>query len=184
MSGRLIGSASTTRLIRQLLVVRLAEAGWWGQIIGPHGSGKSTLLATLLPELRRHRPVVTVELHTDRRTFPTLTPTVPPPLLVVDGYEQLGWWTRRRIQARCRQWGWGLMVTAHRDLGLPTLFRTAVTPALARAIVDTLVPPADHASFAQVDLSAGLVRHRGNLREVLFDLYDLYEQGSHAAHSE
>ena len=33
------------------LVDRLRQAGWWGEIVGPHGSGKSTLLATLADAL-------------------------------------------------------------------------------------------------------------------------------------
>src|SRR5262245_62831976 len=84
------------------LATRLEGQGWWGQIVGPHGSGKSTLLATLLPELRRRRRVVVVELHADRRRFLELAWSREPTLLVVDGHEQLGWWARRRVRATCR----------------------------------------------------------------------------------
>lgn len=159
------------------LVVQLEQHGWWGQIIGPHGTGKSTLLATLLPELRARRDVVTVELHTDRRRFLELSWESGEKLLVVDGYEQLGWWTRHRIQKRCRQCGWGLLVTAHSDLGLPTLYCTSVTPKLARTLIKQLLSDGDPELFANVDLRVTLERHHGNLREVLFELYDQYEAG-------
>ena len=35
-----------------LLIARLRQSAWWGQITGPHGSGKSTLVQTLLPHLQ------------------------------------------------------------------------------------------------------------------------------------
>jgi hypothetical protein len=160
------------------VVTRLERQGWWGQIVGPHGSGKSTLLATLLPELRRRRAVVTVELHADRRRFPDLAGGPDSTLLAVDGYEQLSWWTRRRVQRYCRRWGWGLLVTAHGDPGLPALLRTGVTPALARTLVEGLLTEKQREMFAKVDLAQGLARHHGSLREILFELYVLFEAGA------
>jgi hypothetical protein len=157
---------------------RLERQGGWGQIVGPHGSGKSTLLASLLPELRRRREVVTVELHEDHRRFPDLPATAGPTLLVVDGYEQLGWWARRRVRGICRRRGWGLLATAHGDVGLPTLCRTRVTPTLARTLIDGLLTAEQRGMFANVNLGQALARHRGSFREVLFELYDLYEARS------
>src|SRR5262245_57441084 len=145
------------------LATRLEGQGWWGQIVGPHGSGKSTLLATLLPELRRRRrTVVTVELHADRRRFPELAWSREPTLLAVDGYEQLGWWARRHVGKTCRRWGWGLLATGHGDLGLPMLYRTEVTRALARALVEGLLTQEEWEGFAKVDLGQALARHRGS----------------------
>lgn len=160
------------------LTARLERQGWWGQVIGPHGSGKSTLLAALVLELRRHRPVDVVELHQDDRRLPPTVWTMPPAsaVLVVDGYEQVSWWQRRRLQAHCRRSGLGLLVTAHRNLGLPDLYRTQVTLELAEAIVTGLVTDEQRTLVADVDLERELARHRGNLREVLFGLYDRCEQ--------
>lgn len=159
------------------LADRLEARGWRGQVVGPHGSGKSTLLAALLPELRRRRTVVVVELHEHERHLPATvwSPREGPTLLVIDGYEQLGWWSRRRVQNHCRRQGWGLLVTAHRELGLPELYRTGVTPELAAVIVDGL--RGDERPLDTPDLGRRLAHHRGNLREVLFELYDRYEAG-------
>lgn len=154
----------------------LERLGGWGQIIGPHGSGKSTLLAALLPHLRQRQTVVTVELHTDRRRWPDLAPLPPPALLVVDGFEQLSWWTRWRVRSLCRRWGWGLLVTAHADMGLPLLHRTGVDPSVAHEIVAALLSPDEQHLCAPDHLEQALARHRGNLRDVLFDLYDIYER--------
>ena len=150
------------------LTDRLEANGWRGQIVGPHGSGKSTLLAALLPELRRRLAVVRVELHDRERRLPAETwATGEGTLLVIDGYEQLGWWTRRRVRKHCRR----LLVTTHRGQGLPDLYRTAVMVELAGAIVRGLL------AEEVPDLARRLGHHRGNLREVLFELYDRYESG-------
>lgn len=160
------------------LVARLERQGWWGQIVGPHGSGKSTLLATLLPELRRRRTVISVALHADERRLPANVWTASGAiLLVVDGYEQLGWWSRQRLQGHCRRRQCGLLVTTHRSLGLPDLFRTCVTPALAQALIEGLLPKEHRPLLSDRDLERHLARHRGSLREVLFELYDHYETG-------
>jgi hypothetical protein len=97
-------------------------------------------------------------------------------LLVIDGYEQLGFWTRRTIRARCRRAAYGLLVTAHRPAGLPDLHRTSTNVALAQQVLDALLREDDRRILPELDLAGLLARRRGNLREVLFDLYDVYEQ--------
>ena len=159
------------------LVALLERQGWWGQIVGPHGSGKSTLLAALLPELRR-RTVVSVTLHAEERRLPaeawSLSSSAT--LLVVDGYEQLGWWSRR-VRGHCRRRGCGLLVTTHHDVGLPDLYRTRVTATLAQTLIEGLLTQEQRCLFGPLDVERHLARHHGSLREVLFDLYDRYEAG-------
>jgi hypothetical protein len=164
------------------LVERLRSQGWWSQVVGPHGTGKSTLLAALVPELERQglTPLV-VRLHEGRGQLPgavwqTLAGPGPPRVLVIDGFEQARFRDRRAVKAGCRRGGHGLVVTAHRGMGLPTLYRTAVTPALARRVVETLLAGADDPVMATLDVSALLAARRGDLRAVLFDLYDRYEE--------
>jgi hypothetical protein len=155
------------------LIRQLDETGGWGEIIGPHGSGKSTLLATLLPAITARR-VRHVRLNTSERTLPAWVWDRPDPssLLAIDGFEQLGFFTRWRMKRHCRQHHCGLLVTAHRSLGLPTLFHTEVTLEMAKDVIAGLIPRDGEWVLGGFDLAARLRHHRGNLREVLFELYD------------
>jgi hypothetical protein len=162
------------------LLARLESNGGWGQIIGPHGSGKSALLATLIPALESAGwHVMLVALHDGQRKLPPPLPHLPesdpPRLLVIDGYEQLGRWERAKAKRLCRKHEWGLLVTAHGPVKLPDLFRTEPSPALARRIVDQLI------GRLRVEISEEILQqlyaeHCGDLRELLFSLYDQYEQ--------
>jgi hypothetical protein len=168
---RLLGGADLV-----VLAARFRAAGGRGGLVGPHGSGKSTLLASLLP-LLTDWAVRRVRLSTTGRTLPPdLWPLAGPrPLLVIDGFEQLGWFTRRRVVRGCRAAGAGLLVTTHRPAGLPTLYRTDVTPETLAWVLDRVVPPADRGLLDGFDPAARLRAHRGSLRDVLFELYDRWE---------
>jgi RecA/RadA recombinase len=133
---------------------RWHELGRRAQIVGPHGSGKSTLLAHLVA--RAQRDGIVVAALDDA--------TVRSPLRVL------------YARARHRQ----LLVTAHHDLGLPTLCHLRVDLANTRAVVAHLLR--EYPAYAPSDaaLTALLVTHAGNLREVLFALYDRYEAGAFA----
>jgi hypothetical protein len=159
---------------------RLRDNGWGGGIVGAHGTGKSALLARLLPVLEQHgQRALVVELHDGQRRLP-LDPEKEQrmrafTLLAIDGYEQLSRWSQFWLKRLCRRHGWGLLVTAHDGVGLPPLCRTASTPALAERIVEHLMtgmPPL----LSAREVSDCFDRHRGDLREMLFELYDLYEQ--------
>jgi hypothetical protein len=164
----------------ETLVARLQRNGWWGEIVGAHGAGKSALLATLIPPIElAGRHAVLVELHDGQRRLPLDlnrdSRLRPPAILIVDGYEQLSRWRRFLLKRRCRRCGFGLLVTAHASVGLPELYRTAATPDLAERIVGQLM--GGRASpLTAMELAECFARHSGNLREMLFDLYDLYEQ--------
>jgi energy-coupling factor transporter ATP-binding protein EcfA2 len=173
------GDQSAERLVRDL-----QSAGWWGAIIGPHGSGKSTLLATLAePLASAGRRVWTICLRDAERRLPAdwtaAAHRAGANLVVIDGYEQLRTWRRWLIKRACRRRGWGLLVTAHRSVGLTTIFRTAPNLELAEALVKELLPE----SSGILDREA-IARHfeasRGDVRETLFALYDAYEQAIRA----
>lgn len=162
------------------LVERLREKGWRGQIVGPHGSGKSALVATLVSTLeKRGHATVLIELHDRQRRLPAefrrMAGLGSGTILIVDGYEQLARWSRFVLRRFCRRRGLGLVVTAHTSVGFPDLFRTATSPELAQQIVEQLLP--EGSSLLTLDeVNRRFILHEGNLREVLFDLYDLYEQ--------
>jgi hypothetical protein len=160
------------------LAARLDETGGWGQIIGPHGSGKSSLLAALLPALSAWQ-IRHVRLNSTHRLLPPSTwdPSGPRGLIIIDGFEQLGFVSRRRVKHHCRRAGCGLLVTAHSSMGLPELHRTDVTPMTAADVIRSLVPPGGGWVLDDYDIAARLRRHRGSLRDVLFELYDRWEEG-------
>ncbi len=162
----------------ETLVARLRDCGWRGQITGPHGSGKSTLVHTLLPRLRTARRRVEFYLLRAPSTpwRDSIASWNAATQIVIDGGEQLGWLQRTWFQWQCSRRGAGLLVTAHGDLGLPQLYRTETSVELTQRIVARLLGEADAEWLRPEHVERLLAEHRGNVREVLFALYDLYEQ--------
>lgn len=167
------------------LIDELRSCGWWGQIVGAHGSGKSTLIASLLGPLEEagRRPACTT-LHDGQRSLPAEATEIrcwdTGTQVIVDGYEQLGWLARRRLKSSCRRQGAGLLVTAHKNMGLPLLWTTTTSSELAWQIVSRLMEEDEQSPgqtvITRADVVAACQRHGDNLREALFKLYDLYEE--------
>ncbi len=162
------------------LADRLSSLGSRSQIVGPHGSGKSTLVRQLMDQLaQRGLPSYLVSLHDGERRMPAgwakAAQQMAARLVIVDGYEQLGAWSRWMLKFRCRIRGWQLLVTAHQDVGLPTLFRTATDLATARSIVAHLLAPSDK-NIDETTIADSFAAARGSVRDMLFALYDRYEQ--------
>lgn len=166
------------------LIHKLRASDWWGEIVGPHGAGKSTLLAALVKELSAaDRQVVRYLLAEGQRTLPAAIAADPhddaerwsaATQVVVDGYEQLSWWSRWRLKARCRRAGAGLLVTSHTAVGLPELVVVAPSLPQAQRVVAALLPPGD-TTISPADVAHAFAQQQGNLRETLFALYDLYQ---------
>jgi HD-like signal output (HDOD) protein len=72
--------------------------------------------------------------------------------------------------------GWGLIVTAHCSVRLPELHETEVSLELAGSVVTELLKSSDDVNVSQQEIADRYARRQGNLREMLFDLYDLFEQ--------
>jgi len=162
------------------LLERLQRNGWRGQIVGPHGSGKSALVATLQRALEESgRPTQLIELHGQRRRLPVsrrrMRELAAGTVVIVDGYEQLGRWNRLLLERLCRRKGLGLVVTSHRSVAFPDLFRTTASLPLAAEIVGALLAQ-ESSLLTGAEVSERFIKHGGNMRELLFDLYDLYER--------
>jgi hypothetical protein len=163
------------------MVQQLREHNWHGQIVGPHGSGKSTLVAALLPALKAagrmilkvgdQRPEVGRQ-RSEIRTEPTLDAATQ---VIVDGFEQLSWWARRKMIQDCRRQGAGLLVTTHKDMALPTLFRTEPSLDQTRAVVGRLIPAGDR-TIVDDDIARAYAAAKGDIRETLFKLFDVYQE--------
>jgi energy-coupling factor transporter ATP-binding protein EcfA2 len=168
------------------LVATLRESGWWGQIVGPHGSGKTTLLHTLVPRIEEAgRRVELHVLHQSDRRLAAARRTRrgwnSQTQVVIDGYEQLDWLSRTRLKRNCRSRGAGLLVTAHVPTGLPHLWRTEPSLELAQTLVTRLLPAEYTSWITTEDVSRAFSAHRGNLREMLLSLYDVFEDRSKEA---
>jgi hypothetical protein len=96
-------------------------------------------------------------------------------LIVVDGCEQLRWLERVRLRRFCRRQNVGLLVTAHRPIGIRPLIRLSPSRKLIEEVVADLCREVSTAVSA-VDVAASYARHGSNVREILFDLYDRHER--------
>lgn len=163
--------------LRQL-IDKLKQPGAQGAIVGPHGSGKTTVARRVADHFRCEGwRVYWSELHDGKRDDAGVIPAANEDanaLQVVDGYEQLGWFQRWRIRRRCRRSKARLLVTSHSSTSLPTLLR--LEPDIETALevfrqltaeIPTRVTPKD--------VAAAFKACKGNLRDVLFQLYDLHE---------
>ena len=96
-------------------------------------------------------------------------------MVIVDGFEQLSRLSQWRLRHTCRTRSWGLLITAHSDVGLPSLYRTRASVELAHALVEFLSSDAEVA-ISRADIRQAFRTHDGNLRHVFADLYDRYER--------
>jgi hypothetical protein len=167
----------------QQLLTKLASQNWRGAIIGPHGSGKSTLLESLKPQLAAiGRSVLSVTLRDRQRLLPreivdairSLRPNENH-LLVIDGYEQLGWRHRLFLANFARREKVGMLVTTHRRIGIPTLIGLAPNTTLVAQLVADLCGKVS-TSVSLEEVAASHACHGSNVREIFFDLYDRHER--------
>jgi len=163
------------------LLCRCERLGYRAAIVGPHGSGKTTLIEGLAVQLRsKGYGVEFVRLDEEE---PSFTPGVVSMLaarlgsndiLLFDGAEQLNplAWTCFRLRMRRLA---GLIVTTHEPGRLPTLWKCRTSPALLAEIASELLEanPEELRCRAR-DLFS---KHEGNLRDALWEWYDLAAEG-------
>lgn len=163
------------------LVIALRGGGGRGSIEGPHGSGKTTLLVALARLLAERGELAGLYRARSPGTAGAVIAgccrSAPATTVCIDSWEQLGFLGRGAVLAATRILGIGLLVTAHRASGLPLLVRCTVTPDLLQDIVAAL--PDHGGCIGRSDVEQAFARHAGNLREALYDLYDLYERRRH-----
>lgn len=151
----------------------LARHGNCGAIVGPHGSGKTTLLDELADRLSGIIVRVRLNAEIDRpvRTVIAALPKeiVPRHTILVDGAEQLGPWSWRRVRRQIRHAGI-VVITSHRPGRLPTVHRCIADSALLWDLVHELSPE----TVEDADLEGLFQRHDGNIRLCFRELYDLW----------
>jgi energy-coupling factor transporter ATP-binding protein EcfA2 len=170
------GDPDDSRCGAVALLPRLEALAYRAAIVGPHGSGKTTLLEDLERMLApRGFRIIHVRLDTDERRLPpdwrvSARRLAAGDIVCLDGAEQLGpvAWLRFRWRARRAA---GVIITTHQPGRLPTLVACTTSPALLDRIIRRLAPDGLAAAPPAAELFA---RHRGNLRNALRELYDVY----------
>jgi len=95
-------------------------------------------------------------------------------IILLDGAEQLSRPAWELFKIKSRKAG-GLIITTHRPGRLPTLLECVTRPGLLEAIVRTLTFDGAHEKPPPTEQL--FHRHKGNLRNALRELYDLYAAG-------
>jgi|GEM_PF-318334 len=175
-----------TNICLLYLIDQLEEVHRFAQIVGPHGSGKSTLIASLKDVLlRKGYRLLDQSLHDGQKKLPKQFwaelaefghSKTPQKVLIVDGYEQLSIFQRLLLQYRCRGGEILFLITTHRPVfRVPVLYQTETSRETLDKIVDYLLEVPT--PFVNENVISQLMKkHRHNTREILFSLYDLYEE--------
>ena len=163
------------------LLDRLRRVGGTAAIVGPHGSGKSTLLVKVADALEASGVrVMRVRLRTWRDVagvVDAIKRTGRRGAVCVDSWECLSVVIRGLVRLAALARGCGLVVTTHHDGGMPVLARCHTSRALLESIVGRL-PGRAHwygTVIQSQDIEAAFGRRRGDIREALYDLYDVFE---------
>jgi hypothetical protein len=165
-----------------------------GMIVGPHGTGKSTLLDALQKDFLTRFPDTSLVHERLSRTPDSArgqrvsTSGWPrDSIVILDGYEQVSFWSRWWIQRASRQKRIQLLVTAHQPLrSFDLLWRTSVDERSAEWIVKHMLRLSNQEDLeAELQLllsskewSDSRARHGQNIRETLFDMYDWWQNRS------
>ncbi len=153
-----------------------------GAIVGPHGSGKTTLMEDFRDRLAACGETVRFARLNDETHAAAFHKVLreakawrPGTILFLDGGEWVSRWNRRRLYNTTRALR-GILVSAHRDCGLPVIYRTRpqfhVLLEIAQTLQERPLPGAEtarlHERFAAL---------QGNIRDVIRSCYDDWAHG-------
>lgn len=170
-------------------------------IVGPHGTGKSTLLAQLehaILESYSHRSCQSLFLNSSSSSRQSLARALlllkTSSICLIDGFEQLPKWGQRLCVWTAKSLHRKLIATSHvLPKGFVPLWNTQMSPEIERYVIGQLlknVPAVESeddleqrsSNFKNRELLELLLKseewrisrakHRENLRETLFDMYD------------
>jgi len=167
------------------LMGKLRDLEYRAAVVGPHGSGKTTLLLGLKTRLEdQGNPVESFFLNDEQRTLSEADwrrfvavaedkSAVDGKIVFLDGAEQMSWRNWRRFQTTVSSYS-GLVITQHRPGKLPLLVNTETSLEMFRKFVRRLAPDFDWSGSA---VERMYLRSNGNIREALWQCYDLVANG-------
>jgi len=153
--------------------------GFRGAILGKHGRGKTTLLCDLNSHIqKRNHECELVFIPRDRNGQCNVIEEASKrghegAIILVDGIERLPFISRHRLISASKLFG-GFIATTHRPGRLKTLVRCRTSPESLLGILESLGTTNPKLSAHAVSLWSA---HRGNVRSVLRELYDLHSEG-------
>lgn len=162
----------------EALFERFRQAGYRGAIVGPEGAGKTTLLEELAVRFgeQGHDTFFIRLSRGSRRRVPFAVlaeQATEQTVVLLDGAEQVGlvgWRRLLRHTAHCR----GLIITAHRPSRLPTIIECTGSRAVLQQILQDLL--GDEANVWCETADQLFENHRGNIRDVLREFYDIFSR--------
>jgi hypothetical protein len=185
ISYRRFDGGSLTELAERFLELPTKRA----IIFGPHGSGKSTLVASLVDQWNRLRPQQKIhQLRFTTSESPTrslnaaLRLWTPASIVILDGYEQLRFWSRTKITWHAKYRSIRILATAHRLIpGFVPLWQTSVCHLSSHWVIEHLLAETSNPESAarlldSDDWKRSRAKHGQNLRESLFDMYDWWQR--------
>ena len=161
---------------------RLEALNWRAGIVGRRGSGKSTLLRQLRSRLESEgHSAIYLNFPLEKTPQVTLFETgmaagADGSILLIDGIERLSYLRRRQLLRKTKT-GAGLVIAQHHPNSLPTWIHCQTSRELLLEVLTEL--NLDHADIVRASQLA-FEKSKGNIRDVLREMYDRYSEGEFA----
>jgi adenylate kinase family enzyme len=185
LSYEFFGRTTANALAERVLSLPSKRA----MIVGPHGSGKSTLVQSLLepisliaPAVRIHSLRFSSAKNTNQLLLRERKGWANGSIVLLDGYEQIPFWTRMLVERSVRRKSATLLVTMHKPRpGFELLWQTRTDGKTAEWVIGQLLPENQRGEtitrlLRSPDWTESRLRNGENLRESLFDMYDWWQK--------